>query len=233
MEEKKVEEEIIKELKEEPKKDKKVINIKKEDRAYLYFRENKLGNLNIKFGPEKYTKDTSKFYDILMYGMFKGISFLSGLTKKEPIMKRREHYNSISTSLSAVVNEAFPDVYEMLKKEAEDEILAIQRAESGHVRSPEFEEKFEEAKEQLKERFAQKTTMTVSENNKKIANDIIEQIELFREVQDVMNKEWTITNGDEADLFQPKRVVFNLIESKIFDLNKSLETYYVKEEEQN
>ena len=254
MEEKKFKEEILKEIdelkkeeepKEEPKetfekKPRKVTKIKKEDRAYLYFRENALGNLNIKFGPEKYTKDTEKFYEILMYGTFKGISFLSGLTKKEPIMKRREHYNTISTSLSAVVNESFPDVFEMLKKEAEDEMTALKRVEEGHEVSPEFQKKFDEAKEKLKSRFSQKTTTTVSENNEKLAKDIEGQIELFTEVRESMMKEWGFDPNEdfddtkkEFDDYNPRRIVWQLLESKIYDLSKQLQTHYVSKEEQN
>lgn len=236
-------EEIIEEANEEneanheptmdPKTGKPMYKIKKEDRAFLYFRENGLGNLNIKFGPEKYTKDTSKFYDIFMFGAFKVISFLSGLTKNEDIMKRREHYNSISTSFSAVVNQAFPDVFEMLKQESIDEIETIKRVKEGHQVSPEFQEKFDKAKEELKARIPEKKILTVSETNIQLIKDIENQIELFTGVQEAMNVGWKINEDEikEEDI-DSKRIIFNLIESKIMDLSEQLKNYYVPEKEQ-
>lgn len=220
------------------KEDESIKKIKKEDRAFLYFRENGLGNLNIKFGPDKYVKNTEKFYEILMYGLFKGISFLSNLTKKHPLSKRREHYETISKSLTAIINEAFPDVFQEIKNEIEMENETIKRVEAGHQVSEEFQEKFDEAKEELKKRFSDKKEITVSDNNKKLAEDIQEQMELLKETQDaILMKFYGHTDEDAMDEdesdFRPAKIVYNLIESKLFDLSKQLQACYISEEEQN
>jgi len=232
-----MDEQIDEEMNQEVSKDK-VSKIKKEDRAFLYFRENGLGNLNIKFGPEKYAHNTEKFYEILMYGLFKGISFLSNLTKKHPITQRREHYETISRSLTAVINESFPDVFEEIKKEIEMENETIKRVETGHQVSEEFQEKFDEAKEELKSRFVKKEAMTVSETNQQLAKDLESQIELFKETQDAILLKFYGTKDEDAikeidEEFSPAKVVFNLIESKLYDLSKQLEACYISEGEQN
>ena len=77
--------------------------LKKEDRAFLYFQENSKGLLSIKFGPDKYARDTAKFRDMLMLGLGYGLSFFSGLIKDKSILELpQERFMTMALHLSSV-----------------------------------------------------------------------------------------------------------------------------------
>lgn len=143
-------------------------DIKKRDRAYLYFRENKRGYLNIKFGPEKYGHDTEKFYEILMLGLLQSLNFLSNLTVDLALEDRERYYNIISNTVQSILFEAFPDVKDKIFADIEMENIVAEAVETGKTIPVEDEEAFkakiEETKEKLKEQFA--TPISLNDEDK-------------------------------------------------------------------
>lgn len=185
---------------------------KKEDRAFLYFRENAKGGLNIKFGPEKFTEDTEKFSQVLMIGNLKCMLFLSSLTLKEPLDTRVAQYENIKIAYHAILDEAFPDVFDEKKRIMGLEEIAIERAEAGDKISPEFEEKIEEAKKAIKKRVEEQQAKTIHGDYNKMLEDMEDQIELFNLIAEKVMKDFNPEKDDKG--IDYKLILINLISEK-------------------
>lgn len=196
--------------------------LKKDDRAFLYFRENAKGALNIKFGPEKFATDTQKFTEILLTGNLHCMTFLSNLTREEPMEFRMRQYDNMKVNYHAVLDQAFDDVFAEKKRIYELEELAIERVESGDPISPEFEEKIQEAKNEIKKRGTQKTPeeiQTKSEQFKKEVEDRIQTLEETKNHFGELHPE--LEPGEEVEEnFIMKQVINNLIDDEIEKLKK-------------
>ena len=201
-------------------KNKKTNKKKAEDRAFLYFRENSKGGLNIKFGPEKFTEDTGKFNEILMVGNLKCILFLSSLTVKEPLDTRMSQYENIKLAYHAILDEAFPDVFDEKKRIMGLEEMAIERAEAGDEISPEFEEKIQEAKKEIKKRVDEQQAKTINGDYNKLLEDMEDQIELFNSVAEKVMKDFNPEKDEKG--IDYKLILINLIAEKS---NKIQEEY--------
>lgn len=197
--------------------------IKKEDRGFLYFRENEKGGLNIKFGPDKYGHDTEKFSQILMIGVLKCIAFLSGLTSKEPLDIRMAQYENIKVSFSAIFDEAFPDVFEEKKRLLGLENLAIERAEAGDPLPQEYLDKIEKAKEQIKQRSTQRTPEKIEADQENFKKDVEDKIQTLQETKEHFQELHPEFEDDENEKnFIAKQVINKLIDEEI----KKLEELY-------
>jgi hypothetical protein len=202
--------------------------IKKDDRAYLYFRENGKGGLNIKFGPDKYGEDTSKFSEILIMGNLKCVSFLSGLTIEEPLDTRMRQYENIKLTFSAIFDEAFPDVFQEKKRILGLEELAIERVESGDTVSPEFEKRVEEAKEEIKKRTNQNFEDKKESKQEEFKKNIEDKIQLLKETKERFLSKNHI---DEEDLENEDRSMVEIIKNLISDEIEKLTKLYIEIEE--
>ena len=194
--------------------------IKKENRAFLYFRENGNGGLNIKFGPEQFTTDTKKFNEILMIGNLKCISFLSGLTAKENLEIRMAQYENIKLSFSAVFDQAFPDVFAEKKRIMLNEEEAFRKAEADEPLSESFLKEIEETKKKMREENQAKPKLVVTENNEKILKDIEDQVELFGKVYESVMENYNPKDVEEKDETGYKIILIGLVESKIDELKR-------------
>lgn len=161
-------------------------DIKKRDRAYLYFRENKRGYLNIKFGPEKYGHDTEKFYEILMLGLLQSLNFLSNLTVDLALEDRERYYNIISNTVQSILFEAFPDVKDKIFADIEMENIVAEAVETGKTIPVEDEEAFkariEETKTKLKEQFITPVPLNDEEKIKNAIAIAKTNIRLIRQI---------------------------------------------------
>lgn len=163
------------------------MEIKKEDRAFLYYRQNKNGRLNMKFGPEKYTKDSEKFSQMLFTGTLYGVSFLSSLSREHGIEFRNKQYEDIALIFNSILNDSFPDVFEKKKQELTMEEMAIEAVEKGEEVPKETLEKIEELKEKIIERTPKrktikeynKETVELLEKDKVRLENEITEIEIF------------------------------------------------------
>jgi len=203
--------------------------LKKDDRAFLYFRENAKGALNIKFGPEKYATDTKKFTEILLTGNLHCMTFLSNLTKEEPMEFRMRQYDNMKVNYHAILDQAFDDVFAEKKRIYELEELAIERAESGDPISPEFEEKIKEAKAKIKERGTQKTPEKIEAQNDKFKREVEDKIQTLEETKKrfgELHPEFESGEESEKDHIM-KQVINNLIDDEI----EKLKTLYNEIEE--
>lgn len=203
--------------------------IKKKDRAFLYFRENNKGGLNIKFGPEQYTTDTKKFSEILMIGNLKCLAFLSGLTKDEDLEIRKAQYENIKISYQAIFDEVFPDVFEENKRILDLEETVIKRVEEGDSVSPEFEKKIEEAKKVIKERGTQKTPEQIEAQNEEFKKEVENKIQLLEETKKFFIKACPKTEPEEDETQDDvyKQVIINFLNE---ELKKLTEIYGQVEE---
>ncbi|NCU41870.1 MAG: hypothetical protein EOM19_04075 [Candidatus Moranbacteria bacterium] len=198
--------------------------IKKEDRAFLYFRENAKGFLNVKFGPDQYATDTKKFVQILFAGNMSCITFLSNLTKEEPMETRMRQYENLKLNYHAVLDGAFEDVFEEKKKMLEEEITAIRRAEAGDPISPEFEEKIQEAKKEIKKRSTQKTQEKTDIKKEEFKKNVENKIEHLEKTMKTFKEE----NEENHDILEEKdferneyiQTITNLISDEIEKLKK-------------
>lgn len=215
------------------------VQLKKEDRAYLYFQENSRGLLSIKFGPDKYARDTAKFRDMLMLGLGYGLSFFSELIKDRTILEREEFYEKTSLTLSALLQQAFPDVFEYREKKLLDEEEAIRRVEEGWKPSEETLEKIKEIKKVNEERLKKNRNLTMSVDEKE--DEILLQLEYayqeYNKALDyMMNARNKLTNKNKLEYseldFDPFKIVQNLLINEIQKLTTKLEPYYISKEKQ-
>lgn len=215
------------------------VQLRKEDRAYLYFQENSRGLLSIKFGPDKYARDTAKFRDMLMLGLGYGLSFFSDLIKDRTILEREEFYEKTSLTLSALLQQAFPDVFEYRAKKLLDEEEAIRRVEEGWKPSEETLEKIKEIKKANEERLKKNRNLTMSVDEKE--DEILLQLEYaYQEYNKALDYMMTVQNKltnknkleySELD-FDPFKIVQNLLINEIQKLTTKLEPYYISKEKQ-
>jgi hypothetical protein len=191
--------------------------LKKDDRAFLYFRENAKGALNIKFGPEKFSTDTQKFTEVLLTGNLHCMTFLSNLTKQEPMEFRMRQYDNMKLNYHAVLDQAFDDVFAEKKRIYELEELAIERVENGDAISPEFEEKIQEAKATIKERSTQKTPEKIEGQSERFKKEVEDRIQILEETKarfEELHPELEPGEEDEEN-FIMKQVINGLIEDEI------------------
>lgn len=203
-------------------------NIPKEDRAYLYFRENKQGKLNIKFGPEKYDQDTKKFTEILFTGMLYGAHMLSAFTKDLGVEVRKEQYENLALTFNSILNDTFPDIFELKKQELLYEEMAIEAVESGDKVSEETKEKIDELKASVQKRIVEKNLeqeIIKKENFEKELfkleeelNKIEEELELLKDRDKEDYIMWLLTQR-KNDTIKYKELVL-----------KELDSYKTKEE---
>jgi hypothetical protein len=195
--------------------------LKKDDRAFLYFRENAKGALNIKFGPEKFATDTQKFTEILLTGNLHCMTFLSNLTQQEPMEFRMKQYDNMKVNYHAVLDQAFEDVFAEKKRIYELEELAIERVESGDKVSQEFEEKIQEAKEEIKKRGTQKTEEKTEAKQEEFKKEIEDKIQLLEETKKsfLLKHEETYEDVEHADN-DMATVILNLLNDEIEKLTK-------------
>lgn len=212
--------------------------LKKEDRAFLYFQENSKGLLSIKFGPDKYARDTAKFRDMLMLGLGYGLSFFSGLIKDKSIFEREEFYEKTSLTLSAILQQSFPDVFEFREQKLLDEEQAIKRVEEGWKPSEETLEKIEEIKKVNEERLKKNRNITMSADEK--ADEILIQLEYaYQEYNKALDYMMTVqkklTNKNKVEYseldFDPFKIVQNLLINEIQKLTMQLAPYYITTDE--
>jgi hypothetical protein len=204
----------------------------KKELAYLYFRENNKGGLNIKFGPDIYSKDTEKFGEILLSGNLRCLDFLSILTKEEPMEVRMAQYENIRLSYNSLFDTAFPDVFEEKKRIMGLEEEAIRKMESGEPHDPEFLKQVEAAKEKIKQRSTQ-IIADVSDNNKKFISDVEEQLEILTHTQEVFRNQFNPEKDDRNINY--KVLIDRMLEEKIDKLKelygKSIEENYGEKNE--
>jgi hypothetical protein len=110
--------------------DTKNIKVPKEDRAYLYIRENSRGGINIKFGPDKYSVDTDKLMDITFYGLYKVLALVTSFIPQEDIKARKDFYDSYARLFSSILNSILPDIAEIKEKEISYQEQAIKDVEN-------------------------------------------------------------------------------------------------------
>ncbi|NCB50128.1 MAG: hypothetical protein EOM53_05605 [Alphaproteobacteria bacterium] len=195
--------------------------LKKDSQAFLYFRENSKGALNIKFGPEKFSTDTKKFTEILLTGNLHCMTFLSNLTKQEPLDFRTRQYENLKLNYHAILDQAFEDVYEEKKRIYQLEELAIERVEKGDTVSPEFEKKVSEAKEDIAKRSNQKTFENKKEEEEKFRVELEKNIEALEKTRILISNIMGIqtmgfVTGDENDeKSDAYEVVIRLIDDEI------------------
>lgn len=179
--------------------------VRKEERAYLYFRENNKGSLNIKFGPDKYTKDTSKFYEILIMGILQSVTFLSNMMADFDLEKRKENYDIISNAFQAILFEAFPDIKEEIFKEIELEEVVAEAVEKGEKIEVENEEEFlakvEETKENLREKMYTPKPLIDVEELEKILIEINEAEVAFEKLLNKVQGNRNYFNKKEKEIF--------------------------------
>ncbi len=208
----------------EESKDKKV---KKEDRAFLYFRENSRGRLNIKFGPEKYTKDTEKLSHMLLTGAYYILTLMAQFAEGNEHIEE-EMYNYYTLAFSAIINEAFPKIFDKLRAEQLNEELAIQRVEEGHEISEETIEKIEQTKEKIKERFTHNQATTINEHNLQLISELETVLSQHFEILKYFNK--TLDGLDYSEENEKKRgaytLAYNIISDKITEIKNNLVILY-------
>lgn len=157
--------------------------IPKEDRAFLYFRENGKGYLNIKFGPEKYTKDTQKFYEVLMVGVLQAVTFLSNVGSELSPEQREDNYETLRIGFQAILFEAFPDIKRKIDEELAIEEVVIKATEEGKLIPVKDEETFQKAIEETKEKHKSQTSEVLKkENLEKQKEEIVEAIAVFKDI---------------------------------------------------
>lgn len=158
--------------------------IPKKDRAFLYFRENGKGYLNIKFGPDKYSHDTEKFYEILITGLLQSVTFLSNISKELPIEKRKENYETLRLAFQAILFEAFPDIKKIIEDEMEIDQMVEEAVESGEKIEVPDEEIFKEQIKQAKEKY--KKDAVNPSNIEKLEEDYLKLNETRKFLEDLI-----------------------------------------------
>lgn len=204
--------------------------IKKEDRAFLYYRQNSNGRLNMKFGPEKYHKDTSKFSEMLFSGTLYGVSFLASLSSELGEEFREKQYEDIGAIFNSILNDSFPDIYEKKKKELLMEEEAIEAVEKGKDIPEETLEKIQATKQKVKERIAEK--QSIKDYNKKtieLMEDEKERIEKeLKEINAFLDERKDLSNGVVNAIIHSKAT----LEEGLERLNKDLAYIYENEKEE-
>ena len=193
--------------------------LKKEDRAFLYFRENSRGLVNVRFGPDKYGKDTGRMSQVLVSGTLSCFSMFSLLTKNEPLDVRMAQHESIKMNYIAMLDTAFPDVFEEKKRITGLEEMAIERAEANDTLSKEYLEKVEEAKEKIKERTKNRNKgKSVLENQKEFLERVEDQMEQMEKVEEFLIKK---TDGP-ITLDQEEEEMFYILRAMVKDKKEEL-----------
>jgi hypothetical protein len=163
--------------------------IKKDDRAFLYFRENREGTINVKFGPKKYSKDTEKFYELMMKGFYNCLLFLSGVMSELSIEEREGAYEKISLAFGSMLSDSFKDVFDKKKKEYELEELAIERVEKGEFNpSEEFKEKISETKKEIGKRKEKTQLLNVKKQQEEYRKILEDEMERVTRASDAIRK---------------------------------------------
>lgn len=197
--------------------------IPKKDRAYLYFRENGRGYLNIKFGPEQYTNDTQKFYEILMVGVLQAVTFLSNVGENLTFEERQENYETLRLAFQAILFEAFPDIKKMMDDETAIEELVDQAVESGEKILAEDEEEFQKQKSEAKKRYRQIIEEQYAMPLEEIKKEIIGSIEIFENIIERLQGKKYIKENQ-------RKILLNLISNAYIQNLQALEDLEKKEE---
>lgn len=184
--------------------------IPKQDRAFLYFRENSRGYLNIKFGPDKYSSDTKKFYEVLMVGVLQSITFLANVGKDQlTFEEHKENYETIRQAFQAVLFEAFPEVKKKIDEELAIEEEVIKVTEEGKFVPVEDEEAFQKAIEETKTSLKGKSSEVLKQKDLKLEIEKIkESLPVFEEILERIQRNKGFT--------QEQRKVLNNIMSNVY-----------------